>query len=244
MANLRQICIEGDCSNVPDSYTKQESDNLLNAKQNILTPGQNITIANDVISAQVDTSNFYNKSQVDSLLCDQFPVGADYVTNTNVNPGTFLCGTWELVSKGLAVKTGSFPVTWNTNTVDTATLATANCVIDGTTEIIYINWQSKVAYTDTDIRIGYFDPAVLGLNAIANGRILAYSDSGNAIGMINLFTTSNGMIQFNMIDVISSNSNPGQAPANVEWGFQLVLRAPSSYMLDSACDRFYWKRVA
>lgn len=52
MADLRRVCIEGFCSDVPE-----------------YTAGQNITITNEnVINAIVDLSNYYNKAEVNNLI--------------------------------------------------------------------------------------------------------------------------------------------------------------------------------
>ena len=45
-------------------YTKTETESLLREKQDALTVGNNITIENGVISAEVDLSNYYNKTEV------------------------------------------------------------------------------------------------------------------------------------------------------------------------------------
>lgn len=51
MARLTKIRIEDHEATVPDSYTKTQTDNLLNDKQDTLVAGDNITINGNVISA-------------------------------------------------------------------------------------------------------------------------------------------------------------------------------------------------
>ncbi|WP_339048009.1 hypothetical protein [Spiroplasma endosymbiont of Colias croceus] len=61
-------------------YTKQETNNLLDKKQDKLTAGENIKIENNVISAtagKADLSDYYKKEEVDKKIKDvksQFPI--------------------------------------------------------------------------------------------------------------------------------------------------------------------------
>ncbi|BDT04680.1 hypothetical protein SHM_23260 [Spiroplasma ixodetis] len=63
-----------------DYYTKIETNQLLDKKQDKLTAGDNITIKDNVISATgggVDSNNYYTKPEVDKKLEDvksQFPI--------------------------------------------------------------------------------------------------------------------------------------------------------------------------
>lgn len=52
-------------------YTKQQTDNLLDGKQDTLTPGENIRIENNVISANVPVVDAYTKQQTDALLSEK-----------------------------------------------------------------------------------------------------------------------------------------------------------------------------
>ena len=68
-------------------YTKSQIDSKIttidNEKQDILTAGNNITISNNVISAnvpQVDLSNYYNKQEIDTTINS---VNSKVATNTN-----------------------------------------------------------------------------------------------------------------------------------------------------------------
>lgn len=54
-----------------DTYTKQQTDNLLAGKQDTLTPGENIRIENNVISANVPVVDAYTKQQTDALLSEK-----------------------------------------------------------------------------------------------------------------------------------------------------------------------------
>lgn len=51
MARLTKIRIDDHEATIPDSYTKTQTNNLLNGKQDTLTAGNNITISNNVIEA-------------------------------------------------------------------------------------------------------------------------------------------------------------------------------------------------
>ncbi|WP_342218880.1 hypothetical protein [Spiroplasma endosymbiont of Amphimallon solstitiale] len=60
-----------------DYYTKQETNDLLDKKQDKLTAGTNITIKDNVISAtsgEVDPNNYYTKPEVDKKLEDKLDI--------------------------------------------------------------------------------------------------------------------------------------------------------------------------
>lgn len=87
MANLTRVSLNGNASDVPDAYSKTETNSLLNAKQNRLTAGTGITISGDTIS-----SDAYSKSETDTLLAgkqDELTAG----TGINISSNNVISAT-------------------------------------------------------------------------------------------------------------------------------------------------------
>lgn len=58
----------GPVINLSDYYTKSQTDELLNQKQNNLTAGTNVSIENDTINVNLDLNNYYTKAEIDNMI--------------------------------------------------------------------------------------------------------------------------------------------------------------------------------
>lgn len=92
MAKLNQICINGDCSETPNAFSKVDVDGtVLSADSNDDTlnveAGTNITLTPNIASDTVEISapNVYNKTEVDNLISGVG--GLKYVKDVDPNKG-------------------------------------------------------------------------------------------------------------------------------------------------------------
>ena len=101
-------------ANTSDVYTKTELDTKINAKQDKLSAGNNITIANNTISAKDTTYSTAtssadglmsknDKSKLDNLFKSIYPVGSIYFSGNNTNPANLFGGTWTRIAKGRTI---------------------------------------------------------------------------------------------------------------------------------------------
>ena len=191
------------------------------------------------ISAQ-NLNNMQNNAEeainnLQEALINQYPIGSVYMTSTNTNPSDFLGGTWELIDKEFKKETGEnigFNFN-NTNTSEGKFFYTKA----GHSINIEFNYKAKVAVGDTILNVGTIDLEALGISRLAN-RIwnVGFSDGGNSAIMFDVSTIG----KVDTVDVVGEAS----ISVNSTCTFFACETISFDYMLDSACDKFYWKRTA
>lgn len=170
------------------------------------------------------------------------PVGSTYISNTNTNPATIYGGTWELVDKEFKSRHGggSSNSMFTRNTTNTSAHSFWYTTA-GHTVTVEIQVTPKVIFNDSQLEWGNIDLSQLGITQFSHtGYDYGWSDGGQGIAMVGIRT--NG--QVNSYDVLTKTSG-GSIPAGSEELKVVHTQAiPYYYMLDSACDKFYWKRTA
>jgi hypothetical protein len=170
-----------------------------------------------------------------------YPVNATYVTATNKNPATLLgFGTWELTDKMFKAQ--------DVDLSTRATLNTTNCSeaavvahLTGHTIDFYGSIVTKVALTDSTIELFTIKPNTIGLSAFDhNAQYPVLTDNGN--GIICYAINTSGVVSSR--DVIVRGSSTASLAAGSGRSFVITINLPYTVMLDSFCDKFYWKRTA
>ena len=163
-------------------------------------------------------------------------IGDIVITSTNENPSSRLGGTWELIDKefkSTSIITGGLDY-------DTSKTSGGSCVYSKSGHSInfQINFTPTVSMGDTTVEWGYLNFDELGVSRLNHGaiRICGWSDSGNSI-LMGIIGGENGLLATN--DVVGETSIIDNACY-----FFLTIAVHFEYMLDSACDKFYWKRTA
>lgn len=171
-----------------------------------------------------------------ALVEDMFPVGSVVCRSTKTNPSATLGGTWELIDKG-------FKSVYDTN--DSGFTAATNVVNGGTHYSVgdhTVRIRQKVTVntemTDTGMSLGTFNWGVFGLSNMPMGINdgVAYSDGANG-GISWTVAYTGGVTQTDVFDVTSIASG---GSFHIDFTFVAV----PSLMLDSYCDKFYWKRTS
>ena len=172
---------------------------------------------------------------------DLVPVGTVLCMNTKTNPDTTIGGTWTLIDKEFAdyydySDASKFTIN------DTNTTSVTNPLVSrhGHSITLRLTFVNKVAMADSTLTFGTWSLSALGL-ASQNYALyyLAYSDDGNAMAMMDMLTS--GAVRSN--DIVSKTSATSIA-AGKTWNFTVTFTALMDDMLDSACDKFYFKRTA
>lgn len=150
-------------------YTKPQVDSKLEAKQDTLTAGNNISIQNNVISANVptiDLSNYYNKSEIDNKVDT---INGDITTirndlgdlgdevNTNTNTINSLSTKVETNTQNITTinnNTPNYVVKNATNTISTSKLLTTTNQ-NNTMFEINSNFEKKMYFDFVQNNIGY-----------------------------------------------------------------------------------------
>lgn len=189
-------------------------------------------------STSVDLSNYYTKAEVDSELCDQFPVGSVYITSTNSNPSAYLCGTWQLYKKDLAYGYwANSGITWNTTfTSDQHSYVHRT---PGSLHVL-LDFKNKVAISDDEVTICTINLSNFGITSAMAGQVTINNDGLNAVGL-------GGVSSSGVVDVrdwvTRATSYPTTTNSAAYADFTIFVPAIASRQ-DSACDTFYWRRTA
>lgn len=167
--------------------------------------------------------------------CIYAPVVGDVLT-TNTNVGTEEMakrygGTWELIDKEFTPANGSSGFT-NSK----ASSSSPRWFRSGHSITLDLYWTTSVQINDDTILAGTWDLKTLGVSSLPGPyRVNAFSDNGQSIAFMVL--ESNGA--FSSVDQIPDAYIASGRTLLVSYTLNIL---PSA-MLDSACNKFYWKRI-
>lgn len=171
------------------------------------------------------------------------PVGSVLITSTNTNPSSELGGTWELIDKEFKEikiddQTGTYFTKNETNTTSFRLYAIRN----KKSISCRLNVTNKVEFNDNAITLGTLNFEQLGITRLYYGLIsaVASTDGGNGVFQFGV-NWETGVVE--SVDIVSK-TGVESIPTNSSCYMHFELACHSEYMLDSACDKFYWKRTA
>lgn len=201
------------------------------------TGAQINTAISSVLSAN-DSGGIVNADALSNFRSVIFPVGSVYIMNTNSNPAGFLGGTWELIDKEFRCQT--FDVTPTKNTTN-CTDATAQLHLAGHNIFLRVTFTNKVAITDSSLTMFTIPPSSCGVDTFYAQHITHFSDGGNAV----IRSSLDGSGNWSTIDVLVRGSSTASLAASTEISVTtLLMDTTYTHMLDSFCDKFYFKRTA
>lgn len=181
------------------------------------------------------TNTPINATNLNSNFDNTHPIGSVFVTSTNTNPSNNLGGTWELIDKEFAsLETSTIGFTASGN-IDSPIAYFSR---SGHSIVFNLSFISTTALTDDTVEIGTINFDELGISGLlANVRESGWTDAGNAILMFQV-NSSSGILQ--CLDIVGPETIVANAYCYVTIPFEFC----KSRMMDSACDKFYWKRTA
>jgi hypothetical protein len=173
--------------------------------------------------------------------------GLDPATNNNspINPNGKLSGTWELVDKMYKTTYISVPNVWNTSYTS---YTDANGYISCIDHAIYLQlWLT----TKTSINVTSGNRLTIGkLNLVKSGADKFSYDNEDGIAyaigsdgksyLIHYFLLNNGDFCDIAVDKVYSNE---AIPSNAIIYINAVIPMSNFDMVNSFCDKFYWKRT-
>ena len=164
------------------------------------------------------------------------PVGAIVVTSTNKNPSNEFGGTWELIDKEFTPTDIGDVMTMNsTNTSESKAWGKRgghSISFNGT-------FTNKVTFNDTERELGTLNLANMGVTRLPDAfRFVGFTDGGNSEIFLYLLNTG-------VLKTVDIGGNLTSVAADKTWFWSITMVWHNiEYMLDSACNKFYWKRTA
>lgn len=173
-----------------------------------------------------------------------YPVGSVVCMSTNDDPSTYYGGTWELIDKQFKHQQWLTANMSDIFTFEAATTITTGCINlrEHCICIERMSVQTTSTISESTVTFGTFKLASLGVSGGAmstNKYFTAQSDGGNGIAMMAI-TTSGIFETLDRVTVTSGGTIAGGN--NMNFSFDIQLRMTE--MLDSFCDKFYFKRTA
>lgn len=236
-------------SHIYDGLTSEENNKVLSANQGrvlnekiescIISHGDdvreieaNLDLANENITT---LTNWQNK-----FLNTFYPVGSVYVTQTNKAP-TF-GGTWTLYDKQYKTQKITAKVTQKNTSA-----AAAYAYLSGHDVYIYFTFTPSVTLNDTTVEVFTITPSSVGVSQLGDVTryFSAFSDGGQAV--FSYQVTNAGKISItDVLQRATSTSVDNAVDAGTSVGhFNFLIKLNNiNYMVDSFCDKFFWKRTA
>ena len=157
-------------------------------------------------------------------------------SSSDYNPNNEFTGqTWELIDKEFSPTTSS-----NTgfNTSSDITTNSVRWSRSGHSLDFEFTFTSSAALTDEVIILGTLDYSVMGVERLNHTlRVVGSSDGANSLFILYINATT-GEVQ--SVDSIGETT---VAAGNSCYAF-FSMNINPDFMLDSACNKFYWKRVS
>lgn len=161
-------------------------------------------------------------------------VGSVIITSTDTNPASTYGGSWTLVDKEFA------PTNKDIGWTATNGTATVSMCRHGHTVYVRANITTTAALSDTTVVLGKIKVADIGLNEFTYQKYqTAWADGGNAVGY--MVISADGTIE--CVDINNKAGNTSVA-SGAYFVVNFVDVCNMGNMLNSACNKFYWKRTA
>lgn len=180
------------------------------------------------------TDTSINADNLNNNFKNVHPVGSVVVTSNNTTPD--LPGTWELIDKEFKSEASSSDDLFTANSTN-CELNSCYYTRSGHSLQIRLNFTNKVALTDSNLVLGNFNLEALGVTSLPYSlyNVLGSTDAGNSFLMM-IVDYENGTLTH--ADCTSNVS------ANNSCYLLFDVDVTASRMIDSFCDKFYWKRTA
>lgn len=165
-----------------------------------------------------------------------YPVGAVFCNSTNANPSSYYGGTWVLIDKGFESKhslvAGGFTPATNITAGDT--------YVDrgGNTLRIRQDITINTALSDNTCELGTFVWSKIGITELpmSINDAVTYRDGANGGIVWSLY--SSGKVE--QIDILDNTT----ITSGNKFFLDFTFVVDSGRMVDSFCNKFYWKRTA
>lgn len=187
-------------------------------------------------------------------LDDVYPVGSVVITRTNTNPSANFGGTWDLIDKEFypfnhySTSNDSY-VTFDSTRTKTTFNQKVYIQREGHTLEVYGSLELSASIADTEVPLFTLSEAALGGTLVVDVPIMMPSDGANGYCYAKLGT--GGVLNSeDCISRIEANNVSNSIGVNETLRFHFtIVFAPRTggvehSMIDTYCNKFYWRRTA
>jgi hypothetical protein len=194
-----------------------------------------------VPNAENNDGKTYSILHNGNLIDYVYPIGSICIRETKSDPVDTLGGTWTLVDKEFSsLYSDSLDNTYFTPNPAVVSECEFRIVRTGhnLTLKLYLSIIENVSLSDTRINLGTLNYEAIGITQLPTNRSfpVGYTDGGNSIIMGYVYSETGNL---DVIDIVGAD---GVSGTTVYFDFTETIT--SKFMLDNACNKFYWKRKA
>ena len=219
--------------------------NRVEDSENKITPTTVSDLGEGSFSAFTSSTGYYPNMQ--TAIDIAHPIGSIICMSSNTNPSTLYGGTWTLVDKELSYRFHNlYKSGWSATNATAQT--SAGAVIGGHAMDIRLEVTTTTALSDSTIELGYINPNALGITEFPIVyRYVPFSYDGGGVFDVVGQTVITDVGRITVEDIWTATANGAShayasgAPLHMIYHFSSI---PFNYMLDSYCDKFYFKRTA
>ena len=176
-----------------------------------------------------------------------YPVGSIYITSTNTNPTTLgIPGTWELVDKKFKDVRIDGLALWSNNT---SKFSATSLICKRTEHLLDINLTGTTAATYTDDENVSLGNLTLSSNLGVTGSVhrnyfLGSVEAAGALLTAQWYAGIGLDDRIAIADIITNTHGNVSLPTGSEIKTHFSHIFGMDEMVDSVCDKFYWKKTS
>lgn len=176
-----------------------------------------------------------------------YRVGDVIITSANTNPSGTFGGTWTLIDKEFTPFAQKYSTTdgivFNSSYVSRSGERTCSVQRSGHSLRLRGIWRSSRALTDDSVDVWKIPQKLLGISTLTYGSEgIAASDGDNLLAYVSYSWKSDTLtMTSNDVAVMTKYDTPHLGNL---WISDYTLEIALADMLDSACNKFYWKKTA
>lgn len=177
-----------------------------------------------------------------------YPIGSVVCTATNTNPSSLYGGTWTLIDKKFS-SYYNYTDTGNFTKNDTNVTSITDPVISrsGHSVSLKITFVNAVNLTGTNVTLGTWNWSKVGISSIGYTQEFIGLSEGNGILQLDIASSTGVMRSIDALartgTVSGTSASNIPIPSGSTCYAEITFTVDQSRMLDSACDKFYWKKT-
>ena len=229
----------GDKLTVHDELTGIEAVQYVQSKI-VNIDDDTVNIQHSAKTMNVGQVGLHAETRSNSL--DTYPAGSVICMNSNSNPSQYLGGTWELIDKQFSSKTfNSTSLLQNVSSL--ITLGSLYIVRGATSITVRILFSFVNRYnSQADFNIGTLNLASLGLDSSVYAcyfPAIMNTDqtiTNSEVAVLTCVMASDGVVKY----YCTTQAIPAGQTVYAQW----TMEIPLADRLDTACDKFYFRRLS